>query len=138
MNRKGSRRRKQRQGKKVRRIRGVGRLTGFLMRADGGGSYINMYKVMNPVQSQKFIGGGFTRSRAESSLRPRLDVDSGLHLDHIHGDVLIALGVFAQLEVPRGAGVADLALVMRGRLHTIRPFARLAFEVAFPGGGGVP
>lgn len=75
-----------------------------------------------------------------SSALLRLDVDGGLHFDHIHRNVLIAYAVLAQLKIAGMTGVADQVLfmkivvsfaidlgrmmMMRGYLHTFRSYVR--------------
>lgn len=44
---------------------------------------------------------------------PRLDVHSSLYLDHVHGNVSIALGILVELEITVAAGMPD-QLVIRG------------------------
>ena len=84
-------------------------------------------------------------------MRSRLDIDVGLHFDHVHGDVLIALAVLAQFEVAGVTRVADQVLLMgiavalatdlagmvmmTGDLHAFRSSARKTVVVIASAGG---
>ena len=72
----------------------------------------------------------------------RLDIDGGLHFDHIHGNVLIAYAILSRLKIAGMTGVADqilfmkvvvsfainlvrmMMMMMRGYLHAFRSNVR--------------